>query len=112
MIDMLTFDVLTPEYPRGLLFLLEDYKVDMRFGVKLEEITETGVAVIDSKWCRTEIPGDTVVLSFGFRPRSTVAEAFRALESEGTRVYAVGDCLKPQTIKEAVHGGFNVAVEL
>lgn len=112
MIDILDFDTLTPTYPRGLLFLLEDYKVDMRFGVKLEEITDSGAVIIDSKWRRTEIPADTVVLSFGFKPRTAVAEAFRALESADTQVYKIGDCLKPQTIKEAVHDGFNVAVEI
>ena len=112
MIDMLDFDTLTPEYPRGLLFLLEDYKVDMRFGVKLEEITDKGVVVLDTKWRRTEIPADTVVVSFGFKPRTQTVEAFKALESAGTQVYTVGDCLKPQNIKEAVHGGFNMAVEI
>ncbi len=112
MIDMLDFGTLTPEYPRGLLFLLEDYKVDMRFGVKLEEITEKGVTVLDSKWNRVEIPADTVVLSFGFKPRTAMVEAFMALESPVTRVYPVGDCLKPQNIKDAVHGGFNTAVEI
>ena len=112
MIDMLDFDVLTPEYPRGLLFLLEDYNVDMRFGVKLEEITDTGVAVLDKQWRRTEIPADTVILSFGFKPRTAVVDTLKALASADTQVYAVGDCLKPQTIKEAVHGGFNTAVEI
>jgi pyruvate/2-oxoglutarate dehydrogenase complex dihydrolipoamide dehydrogenase (E3) component len=29
-----------------------------------------------------------------------------------TDVYAIGDCAKPQALKEAVHDGFNVAVEL
>jgi 2,4-dienoyl-CoA reductase-like NADH-dependent reductase (Old Yellow Enzyme family)/thioredoxin reductase len=112
LIDMLDYNTLTPEYPRGLLFLLEDYKVDMRFSVKLEEITDTGAVVIDSKWQRTEIPADTVILSFGFKPRTAVAEAFQALESANTEVYLVGDCLKPQNIKEAIHGGFNTAVEI
>lgn len=112
MIDMLDYNTVTSEYPRGLLFLLEDYKVDMRFNVKLEEITETGAVVIDSKWNREEIPADTVVLSFGFKPRTAVAEAFRALEADGVQVYLIGDCLTPRTIKEAIHGGFNTAVEI
>jgi 2,4-dienoyl-CoA reductase-like NADH-dependent reductase (Old Yellow Enzyme family)/thioredoxin reductase len=111
MIDLLDFGTLTPEYPRGLLYLLEDLKVDMRFGVKLEEITDTGAVVLDSKWRRTELAADTVVLSFGFVPR-TAAETFKALESPDTQVYVIGDCLKPQTIKEAVHGGFNTAAEI
>lgn len=112
MIDMLDFDTLTPEYPRGLLFLLEDYNVDMRFGVKLEEITAAGVVILDSAWHRTEVPADTIILSFGFKSRTTEGEAFRTLESADTQVFMVGDCLMPQTIKEAVHGGFNTAVEI
>ncbi len=112
MIDLLDYDILTPEYPRGLLFLLEDYKVDMHFGVKLEEITDTGAVILDTKWHRREIPADTVVLSFGFKSRSAVVETLRVLESAETQVYAAGDCLKPQTIKEAIHGGFNTAVEI
>jgi hypothetical protein len=56
--------------------------------------------------------GRYVVLSFGFVPRTAAAEAFKALESPDTQVYVIGDCLKPQTIKEAVHGGFNTAAEI
>jgi 2,4-dienoyl-CoA reductase-like NADH-dependent reductase (Old Yellow Enzyme family)/thioredoxin reductase len=112
MIDMLEFDALTPDYPRGLLFLLEDYKVEMRFGVKLEEITDAGAVILDSQWRRTDLPADTVILSFGFKPRTAAAEAFRAMETAETQVYLVGDCLKPQTIKSAIHDGFNVAIEI
>lgn len=77
--------------------------------VKLEEITDEGVTVIDKSWRSIEIPADTVVLSLGFKPRREVANPFHNIASE---VYIIGDCRKPQDLKQAIHDGFNVAVEI
>ena len=89
--------------------MVEKYAVPFITETKVEEITDTGVVVIDKAWKRYEIPAETVILSLGFRARNDVVNRFRDLDVE---VYAVGDCLRPQAIKEAVHDGFNVAVEL
>jgi 2,4-dienoyl-CoA reductase-like NADH-dependent reductase (Old Yellow Enzyme family)/thioredoxin reductase len=108
-IDMLNYLTLAADWPRGLSDLLEKYGVRLLFEVKLEEITDKGVIVIDKAWNRSEIPADTVVLSLGFTPRTETVGLFK---DSAPDVYTIGDCVKPQSIKEAVHDGFNVAVQI
>jgi NADPH-dependent 2,4-dienoyl-CoA reductase/sulfur reductase-like enzyme len=107
--DMLDYATVIAGWPRGLMDLLEEYGVRFLTEVKLEEITDKGVLVIDRSWKRFEIPADTVILSLGFKPRTEAVQAFKDLAPE---VYPIGDCLKPQTLKEAIHDGFNVGVEI
>jgi 2,4-dienoyl-CoA reductase-like NADH-dependent reductase (Old Yellow Enzyme family)/NADPH-dependent 2,4-dienoyl-CoA reductase/sulfur reductase-like enzyme len=108
-VDMLDFQTFSGGWPRGLIDLLQEHGVGFFSEVKLEEITDQGVIVIDKAWNRLEIPAETVVLSLGLKPRT---EIIRELESLIPDVYIIGDCRKPLTIKEAVHDGFNVAVEI
>jgi 2,4-dienoyl-CoA reductase-like NADH-dependent reductase (Old Yellow Enzyme family)/thioredoxin reductase len=108
-IDILDYVALAADWPRGLSFQLEEYGVGFLTKVKLEEITDKGALVIDNAWRRFEIPADTVILSLGFIPRTKTVNVFKDLVPD---VYTIGDCVKPQGIKEAVHDGFNVAVEL
>lgn len=93
----------------GLMQLIRENKVSFKTEVKLEEITDKGVKVIDKKWNRYEIPADTVVLSLGFEPLSEVADLFRDLAPD---VYVIGDCQSPRNLKAAIHEGFNYAVEI
>jgi 2,4-dienoyl-CoA reductase-like NADH-dependent reductase (Old Yellow Enzyme family)/NADPH-dependent 2,4-dienoyl-CoA reductase/sulfur reductase-like enzyme len=93
----------------ALMLLLKKHNVKHTLEVKLEEITDTGVMVIDRNWNRYEIPADTVVLSLGFKPKSDVAEKFAGLAQD---VYFIGDCLSPRNLKAAVHEGFNYAMEI
>jgi 2,4-dienoyl-CoA reductase-like NADH-dependent reductase (Old Yellow Enzyme family)/thioredoxin reductase len=109
MVEMLGQAVVTAGWPRGLLDQIEEYGVRFLTGVKLEAISDSGALVIDSAWRHFEIPADTVILSLGFRPRTEIVNRFREM---GPEVYAIGDCVKPQAVKEAIHDGFNVAVEL
>jgi hypothetical protein len=107
-IDMLDYLTLAADWPRGLSDLMEEYGVRLLLEVKLEEITDKGAIVIDKAWNRSEIPADTVVLSLGFTPRTETVDLFK---DSAPDVYTIGDCVKPQSIAEAVHDGFNVAVE-
>jgi 2,4-dienoyl-CoA reductase-like NADH-dependent reductase (Old Yellow Enzyme family)/thioredoxin reductase len=109
LVEMLPQGTVVAGWPRGLIDMVEKHGVKFLTETKVEEITDTGIVVIDKAWKRYEIAADTVVLSFGFKPRTGIVDSFRALDVE---VYPVGDCVKPLAIKEAVHGGFNVAVEL
>ena len=108
-IDMLGYTPLIAGWPRGLLDMLERYNVRLLTEVKLEEVTDTGVLVIDNRWKRFEILADTVILSLGFKERPEVVDEFTGAAPD---VYAVGDCVRPQAVMEAVHAGFNVAVEI
>lgn len=108
-IDMLTQKELAAGIPRGLMTLLNENGVHFLTGVKLEEIIENGVIVIDKSWRRIKVPADTVVLSLGFKPRREIPNSFIDRMSEA---YTIGDCRKPKDLKQAIHDGFNVAVEI
>jgi 2,4-dienoyl-CoA reductase-like NADH-dependent reductase (Old Yellow Enzyme family)/thioredoxin reductase len=114
-IDMLGEDELDTSEPpilrrgTGLMDLLDQSGVRFITPVKMEEITAKGVIVIDKAWKRFEIPADAVILSLGFRARTAVAAA---LQESAPDVYSIGDCRRPNRIKEAIHDGFNIAVEI
>ena len=77
--------------------------------MKVEEITDKGIIAIDNKGKRSTITVDTVILSLGFKLRTATVNQFKNLAAD---VYIIGDCQKAGTVKEAVHDGFNVAVEI
>ena len=92
-----------------LLDLLEQHHVQIIPEVKLEEIKDNRIIVIDKEWRRTEIPADTVVLATGFISRSEETKAFDGLAPE---VYLIGDCASPRNIQAAIHDAFNLAIEI
>lgn len=92
-----------------LLELLAKQGVRIRTGVKLEEILDDGAITIDKDWNREKIVADSVVLSLGLMPRIGVVKVFERLAPE---VYAVGDCVNPRKLMEAIHEGYNAAVEI
>ena len=108
-IDMLDFETLSAGWPRGLHDLLEENGVELLTEVRLEEITDEGVVITDSQQKRREIKCETVVLSMGFKPRTDIVKTYANMVTD---THVIGDCLKPRAIKEAVHEGFNVAVEI
>jgi len=108
-VDMLDSLSVQAEWPRGLAEKLEEYSVSFLTGMKVEEITDKGIVVNNNEGERSTIAADTVVLSLGFQPRTAIVEQFRNLTAD---VYIIGDCRKAKTVKEAVHDGFNVAVEI
>ncbi len=110
MIDMLPFDSIIPNYPRGLAFKLEDYRCKMIGNVCLREITENGISIEDRNWRTTFVEADTVILSTGFRPDKEMLERFKNVLPGET--YIAGDCIRPGTVTTANHSAFNIAVEL
>jgi 2,4-dienoyl-CoA reductase-like NADH-dependent reductase (Old Yellow Enzyme family)/thioredoxin reductase len=108
-IDVLDALALQADWPRGLAEQLEEYHVRFLTEMKVEEIADQGVIAIDKQWKRSTIPADTVILSLGFKPRTATVNQFKNLTAD---VYVIGDCQKARTVKEAVHDGFNVAVEI
>lgn len=109
MVEMLAKAEVLLGWPRGLIDQLEELSVEFLTRVKLDAVTDTGAIVLDDQWRRYEIPADTVILSLGLKPRTHVVQSFYGLTTD---VFVVGDCLKSGAVKEAIHDGFNVAVEI
>jgi 2,4-dienoyl-CoA reductase-like NADH-dependent reductase (Old Yellow Enzyme family)/thioredoxin reductase len=108
-IDILDNITLQADWPRGLAEQLDEYGVRFLTEMKIEEITDKGIITVDNKGKRATIAADTVVLSLGFKPRTATVNQFKNLAAD---VYIIGDCQAARTVKEAVHDGFNVAVEI
>lgn len=82
-------------------------------GVRL--LTEHRVVAVTPEGVRAEgpdgtveIPADTVVTAFGVRAARGLADA---LEGRA-KVHAVGDCVHPAKVAEAVNAGFEAAFAL
>jgi 2,4-dienoyl-CoA reductase-like NADH-dependent reductase (Old Yellow Enzyme family)/thioredoxin reductase len=58
-----------------------------------------------------EYPCDTVLVSAGLTTRSQVVEEMRRLLPE-TEVYIIGDAREPRSLGDAIHEGFNAAINI
>jgi len=76
--------------------------------IKLDKITEEGAVGVDRDWQDRFFPGD-VVLALGFDSDISLLES---LGKEIGQIYGIGDCVKPRTIREAIHEGFHVANQI
>jgi len=108
-IDMIDEMQIFSDIPRGLLHLLQKHEVSFLTEVKLEEIREKSVIVIEKSWKRHEVAAEGVIISTGLKSRNEVASAFLGLAAD---VYVIGDACQPRNLKQAIHDGFNVAVEI
>ncbi len=82
---------------------LNNQDVEIRTGMHLKEVVDSGIIVSDRSGVKSEIKGDTVVLAGGQKPdRKLFDELMQVSELE---VYAIGDCVEPRTIFDAIHEG-------
>jgi 2,4-dienoyl-CoA reductase-like NADH-dependent reductase (Old Yellow Enzyme family)/thioredoxin reductase len=95
---------------RGLLLeLLLKEGVEIKTGTKVVAVLEDGVAVTGKDGAEVKLSADSTVLALGMKARTGVVEAFQGLAPE---VYAIGDCVSPRKLINAMHEAFNLAVEL
>jgi 2,4-dienoyl-CoA reductase (NADPH2) len=76
---------------------------------RVEEITDKSVRVIDPEGKKQKIEADTVVLSAGYTPDSTLYEA---LQGKVKELYAIGDCVKTRKIRDAIHEAAFIARQI
>ncbi|MEN8905143.1 MAG: FAD-dependent oxidoreductase [Clostridiales bacterium] len=95
----------------SLQSLLMKHKVKIITNTKLEEVTDTGIKTINSKFQWKEYVADTVSLALGMKPRKDIVSKLRHTIPE-TEVYIIGDCNEIGNVYSAVHAGFDIAVEL
>lgn len=93
----------------GLLHRLEAHGVEILTGHEVVAFSDDGVTVRAGSGEERTLPADTVVLAMGAVARNELVEPLKRAVPE---LYAVGDCLKPRKIGEAVHEGFRVGLRL
>lgn len=89
---------------------LSKQRVQIRTGVHLEEITDSGVVVADRAGSRSEIEADHVVLAPGLIPNRGLFDELSKIPN--LKVYAIGDCAEPRTIFDAIHEAYWTAHNL
>jgi 2-enoate reductase len=85
--------------------LLAQSQVEVMTRTKLVEITATG-AIVECNGATRDLAADTVVIATGFTPNLALRDA---LEEQGLEVVAIGDCVKPRNIDEAIWEGYHAA---
>jgi 2-enoate reductase len=85
-----------------LIKLLDDHKVKILNNNRVIRITETGV---DS--AHQHFDADTVVLAVGMQSNNEIA--LEALTGRVPEVYAIGDCVRPRHVLNAIWEGYRTA---
>lgn len=85
--------------------LLAESRVEVLTSTRLVEVTASGV-VVEQAGERREMAADTVVVATGFTPDPALRDA---LEDHVPDVVAVGDCVRPRNIDDAISEGFHAA---
>ncbi len=91
--------------------LLEDHKVKILAGHKIEAITDEGAVVSPTAGGeKMVVPADNVVMSIGMRPvKNTLRDDLRGA---GIDIYELGDCAKVGNVYTVVHGAYEIARNL
>jgi len=89
--------------------LLPKLGVNAFTGTRVEEITDDSVLVIDPGGNKHKIDADTVVLSMGYAPDTTLYEM---LQGKVKGLYAIGDCVRTRSIRDAIHEAAFIARQI
>ncbi len=70
----------------------------------LQEVTDDGVVMLDLAKLgeKSKIKGDNVIIMGGLQPDTAL---YQALKDKGLAVYAIGDCVQPRGVHEAIYEG-------
>jgi len=105
MLDEIANDV--EPITRGVLLQeLAEKGVETLTQMKIDEITDEGVVVIDKKQNRKLFKSDTIVLALG---AESVNMLQKELEGKVPELYVIGDSREPGKIVNAIHDGYHVA---
>jgi 2,4-dienoyl-CoA reductase (NADPH2) len=89
-----------------LLWWLSERGVSMMTGVRYEEITDKGLTVITKEGKRQTIAADTIVPAIPLNPNN---ELLKSLEGKVPEIHAIGDCMEPGLIIDAIADGSRIA---
>lgn len=105
------------EIARDMLFLnrisllrsLEENRVRVLTGHTVREVTDSGVRAAGPDG-DVVVDCDTVVTAFGVRPATTLPSALTA--ALGAKVHAVGDCVSPRKVGDAINDAYVLAYSI
>ena len=92
----------------GLMGQLKKNSVDLKTETICTEILPDGIMVKNSQG-GAFIKADTVMYAVGMKAKKAEAEKFRDLAMD---FFMVGDCVKPDRIRQAVFDAYNAAMDI
>lgn len=111
--DMLPFDRWCADagssIKPSLMYRFEHTGVKMYPGVAVKEIDEKGVTISKPDGTQVVLEADTVAMASGMRSKSDVVEDLSNIIRD---TFVIGDCRKAGNIMNAIHNGFQTAVDL
>ena len=90
------------------MHLLRQYGVELLPGASVDHIEESKVVVKYEGGIR-ELKADTVAMATGMRAKSDIVDA---LDGIVRYTWVVGDANRAASIMQAIHSGFQAAVEI
>ncbi|MCX5906557.1 MAG: NAD(P)/FAD-dependent oxidoreductase [Deltaproteobacteria bacterium] len=91
---------LEPRTSLALRQLLQERRVETLIQWKVEKIEKNMVTLISRNWEKRVLETDSVILAMGLAPNR---ELLAPLQENFREVYAVGDCVEPRKIYQAIH---------
>ena len=82
--------------------------IEIHVNTKAKEVTDEGLVCVTDNEERL-IKADTILVAAGMSPRKDVALSFN---NSASRVYYVGDCMKPSRVYDAVSQGHYKALDI
>lgn len=92
----------------GILEHFSEYGVEINLGLRLEEVIKGGVIAVDRHGKRYNFKADSIVFT-NFAARNDLLDG---LKKANLKVHAVGDCVEPRRIYDAIHAGHLAALNL
>lgn len=92
-----------------LLDRLEKQGVRMFAGIKDEEVIEKGLRVEDCEGRTILLEADTIVSAISSTPNNSLTQS---LKGKIPTVFAIGDCVQPRKMMDAIHEGAAIATEI
>lgn len=89
-----------------LLRLLAESHMKISTSTNVLEITDTGLVIADAQGKRSTLEADTITFAVGMKPNTELQEA---LQDKLPEVYAIGDCVEPRLVLNAIWEGFRTA---
>ncbi|MBR3559962.1 MAG: FAD-dependent oxidoreductase [Oscillospiraceae bacterium] len=92
-----------------LMAELEKNHVEVHTGCKCESAGADGVVCSTADGAKVSIPGDSILCGLGLKPNTAVVEELRG---SAPKFFAIGNCVKPDTITHAVYQGYHAALDI
>ena len=91
--------------------LFDRYGVEVRMNCKIVEVLDDGVVAEDGAGQKTIIKADSVVNAVGRKP-AIPEKLFREMQDSGKKIIVLGDAKSARKVKNAMHEGFNLALNV